>query len=165
MNQSRTVSTAKRMRGVRRASRPQRDRRQRAGDQRRERRIAGGKGDREPDDAEQQRDRPGQAEQHADIGGDAFAAFEAQPDRKEMADERAERRRRSAASMPNRCCAIRTAAVPLSMSPSNVAAASPLLPVRSTLVAPILPEPMVRMSGAAGEPASATTPNGIEPSR
>ncbi len=39
-----------------------------------------------------------------------------------------------------------------------------LLPVRSTLVAPILPEPMARMSGP---PAARVriSPNGIEPSR
>ncbi len=46
----------------------------------------------------------------------------------------------------------------------SVAAASPLRPVRSTLVAPILPEPIERMSGV---PASRVRikPNGIEPSR
>ena len=38
--------------------------------------------------------------------------------------------------------AISTAAVPLSASPRSVAAARPLWPVRSTLVAPILPEPI-----------------------
>ncbi len=57
-----------------------------------------------------------------------------------------------------------TATVPLSMSPNSVAAASAFRPVRSTLVAPILPEPMVRTSGA---PASRviSTPKGIEPHR
>ena len=46
----------------------------------------------------------------------------------------------------------------------GLAAASPLLPVRSTLVAPMLPEPIVRMSVV---PASlvSTRPKGIEPSR
>ena len=39
-----------------------------------------------------------------------------------------------------------TAGVPLSASQTSVAAASSLRPVRSTLVAPILPEPMARMS-------------------
>src|SRR5262245_62161400 len=50
------------------------------------------------------------------------------------------------------------------MSPSKVAAARPLRPVRKTLVAPILPEPIVRMSVV---PASRVriSPNGIEPSR
>ena len=57
-----------------------------------------------------------------------------------------------------------TATVPLSTSASSVAAASPLRPVRSTLVAPILPEPIARMSCV---PASRVKmrPNGIEPSR
>ena len=62
------------------------------------------------------------------------------------------------------CATITTAAVPLSMSPSKVAAARPLRPVRKTLVAPILPEPTERKSGA---PASRVNkmPNGIEPHR
>ena len=57
-----------------------------------------------------------------------------------------------------------TATVPFSMSPASVAAASFLLPVRSTLVAPILPEPMPRRSGP---PVAFVRmiPNGIEPSR
>ena len=46
----------------------------------------------------------------------------------------------------------------------SVAAARPLRPVRSTLVAPILPEPMARMSAV---PASRVriSPNGIEPQK
>jgi hypothetical protein len=52
----------------------------------------------------------------------------------------------------------------LPASSSSVAAARSLRPVRSTLVAPILPEPMARMS-----PSPAifviTSPKGIEPSR
>ena len=58
-----------------------------------------------------------------------------------MAEEGAERgdQRELAAE---ECAAISTATVPLSASPSSVAAASPLRPVRSTLVAPILPEPI-----------------------
>ena len=52
-----------------------------------------------------------------------------------------------------------TAAVPFSASNSKVAAANPLWPVRSTLVAPMLPEPIERMSVV---PASfvSTRPNG-----
>ena len=57
-----------------------------------------------------------------------------------------------------------TATVPLSMSPMRVAAASPRRPVRSTLVAPILPDPMVRMSVVPANRVS-SSPNGIEPSR
>ena len=52
--------------------------------------------------------------------------------------------------MPANCAATRTATVPLSMSQTSVGAAKPLRPVRSTLVAPILPEPMVRTSRPAG---------------
>ena len=57
-----------------------------------------------------------------------------------------------------------TAAVPFSVSQISVAAASPLRPVRSTLVAPILPEPIERRSCV---PASLVriSPNGIEPKR
>ena len=46
----------------------------------------------------------------------------------------------------------------------SVAAASGLLPVRSTLVAPILPEPMERMSGVPAQRVR-MRPNGIEPRR
>src|SRR3954470_18077640 len=64
---------------------------------------------------------------------------------------------------PNIAQAI-TATKPFSASRIKVAAARPLLPVRSTLVAPMLPDPMVRMSP---RPAARvrTSPNGIEPSR
>jgi hypothetical protein len=57
-----------------------------------------------------------------------------------------------------------TATKPFSPSSSRVAAASVLLPVRSTLVAPMLPEPILRMSPM---PAAwvRIRPNGIEPSR
>ena len=80
-----------------------------------------------------------------------------------MAEERAAARDEAglAAQPP---CDQQTAAVPFSMSTMSVAAASPLRPVRSTLVAPMLPEPMERMSCV---PASRVRirPNGIEPSR
>ena len=59
--------------------------------------------------------------------------------------------------------AISTTAAPLARSSSNVAAASPLRPVRSTLVAPVPPDPI-----SCRFPAPAMrvriTPNGIEPS-
>ena len=45
-----------------------------------------------------------------------------------------------------KACAMSTAAVPFSASSRSVAAARSLRPVRSTLVAPILPEPMARTS-------------------
>ena len=55
-------------------------------------------------------------------------------------------------------------AKPFRASSSRVAAASFLLPVRSTLVAPILPEPTLRMSPSPAARVS-SRPNGIEPSR
>ena len=71
----------------------------------------------------------------------------------------------SAASGPPRKRApTRTATVPFSMSPTSVAAASFLLPVRRTLVAPILPEPMLRRSGPP-ESRVRMIPKGMEPSR
>ena len=48
--------------------------------------------------------------------------------------------------------AIRIAAVAFRQSSSSVSAASPLRPVRSTLVAPILPEPIVADVALAGQP-------------
>ena len=59
---------------------------------------------------------------------------------------------------------ISTAATPFNASSSRVAAASPLRPVRSTLVAPILPDPTLRMSPKPAARVS-SRPNGIEPSR
>ncbi len=59
---------------------------------------------------------------------------------------------------------IRAPAAPLPASSSRVAAASRLLPVRSTLVAPILPDPMSRISPS---PAIRVriSPKGMEPIR
>ena len=60
---------------------------------------AGGRGiarqrrDREPDDGEGQRRRPGRGDQPADESRDALAALEPQPDRIEMAEKRPRRRR------------------------------------------------------------------------
>src|SRR5215475_12001270 len=68
----------------------------------------------------------------------------------------------SAGSRPNNQLASTTAAVPLSTSQTSVAAASPLRPVRSTLVAPMLPEPIARMSCVPAKRVS-NSPNGIEP--
>ena len=87
----------------------------------------------------------------ADQGRDALAAAKSQPDRVEMAEQGAERgelRQCPGHSAP----ASSTAAAPLATSSSRVAAARPLRPVRSTLVAPILPEPIARRSPSAGEP-------------
>src|SRR5690606_16718128 len=56
-----------------------------------------------------------------------------------------------------------TGTKPLARSSNSTAAASHLLPVRNTLVAPILPEPMARMSPFPAALAS-SRPNGIDPS-
>src|SRR5262245_62391926 len=73
------------------AKRPQRERRGRAGDKCGERGIAGERRDREPEQAEADRDPPVQRDEYPDIGGDALAPLEAEPHRKEVAEEGAER--------------------------------------------------------------------------
>ena len=52
--------------------------------------IAGGRSDGEPHDAEEQCRRPMESDKQANISGDPFAAFEFQPNRKEMTEERTE---------------------------------------------------------------------------
>ena len=69
----------------------------------------------------------------------------------------------TAASSPT-WAAINTGTAPFKASSSKVPAASPLPPVRNTLVAPIFPEPIVRMSPNPAARVS-SRPNGIEPSR
>ncbi len=58
--------------------------------ERRQRRVAGQRRDAEPDGAEEQGCRPKDASQHADVGRDALAALEVEPDGKEMAQEGAQ---------------------------------------------------------------------------
>ena len=84
--------------------------------------------------------------------------------RPERYGRRRRRIRRRSRRRGAKACAISTAAVPFSASSRSVAAARLFRPVRSTLVAPILPEPMARMSP---RPAMRVTtrPKGIEPSR
>ena len=65
-----------------------------------------------------------------------------------MAQHRAQARQRSRAPAAENARASSTAAAPLAPSQSKVAAAAHFLPVRSTLVAPILPEPILRTSPA-----------------
>ncbi len=96
------------------------------------------------------------ADQAAEEGRDALAAAEARarPDR----DGRGTRPPAAAsAASPGRTARPRatTASVAFSASSSSVAAARSLRPVRSTLVAPMLPEPIVRKIAGAGERASA----------
>ena len=124
---------------------------------------AQGRGDREPYRAGGQPDRPGRRDQHAETGRDPL------PPRKPSQTGNngpARRRTRPAAPPParRRHRASSTAAAPLPPSSSRVAAARARRPVRSTLVAPILPEPTWRMSPSPAARVS-SRPNGIEPSR
>src|SRR5262249_19600777 len=66
---------------------PQRERGRRAGTERGERGVAGERRDREPDQAEGDRRRPRQPQQQTDIGGDALAALETEPNREEVAEK------------------------------------------------------------------------------
>src|SRR5437764_1207361 len=65
---------------------------------------------------------------------------------------------------PPQMLPINTAATPFARSSSSVSAATALLPVRSTFVAPMLPDPIPRMSPSPATRVS-TMPNGIDPSR
>ncbi len=85
-----------------------------------------------------------EAEEHADIRGDPFAAAKAEPDREEV-PMKAPKPATAAAGAPQRQ-KIRTGTVAFRRSPRSVSAATFLLPVRRTLVAPILPEPIDRRS-------------------
>ena len=71
---------------------------------------------------------------------------------------------RIAAVSPPKWRASRTAMAPLPESSSSVASAAPLLPVRSTLVAPMLPEPIWRRSPRPRARVM-TRPKGTEPRR
>ena len=111
-----------------------------------------------------------QREQSADVGGDPLAAVEAQPHGEEVAEEGAEAGDVGELERVEGHVALgdlvdqQHGDRALQPSSSSVAAASPLLPVRSTLVAPMLPEPILRTSP---RPAACVSsrPNGIEPSR
>ena len=77
------------------AERPQNCGRRRAGEQARQRRIAGDGRDHGPDRCVDQDRDPGKSEQHTDEGRHALAALEAEPDRKQVAEESAEARDQS----------------------------------------------------------------------
>jgi hypothetical protein len=121
--------------------------------------------------------------EQADKGRNPLAALEAEPDREAVADKgesastQADRvgvragdggvdvfRRGGHEDRKRRLPADQEGDAALPMSRRSVRRARSLRPVRSTLVAPILPEPMLRMSPS---PASLvmTRPKGIEPSR
>jgi len=69
---------------------PQEKRRDKARDQRRERRVARGRSSRCPQHAKHHRGGPEQSDQHPDIDRDALAALELEPDREEVTEEGAE---------------------------------------------------------------------------
>ena len=118
------------------------DRRRGRGDQRRERGEAEGEGGGEPGGAGGEARRPGERQRHAEEGRDALAAAEPQPDREEVPEEGREARDHRRRLAGERAGDEHRDARPCRASSSSVAAAAPLLPVRSTLVAPMLPEPM-----------------------
>ena len=122
------------------------DRRRKRGDHAGERGIAG----QTPAPGSRERRRPGSSASAARRRSRPEVAtplppLKPQPDRLEVAEKRADPGQRRELRLigpdqPGRS----TAAAPLATSSSRVAAARPLRPVRSTLVAPILPEPIVR---------------------
>ena len=101
--------------------------------------------------------------QHAERGRHPLAAAKAEPDREHVADDH-----RAAAGDQRRLRAPAAADQPPRRHPSRhraarVSAASALLPVRKTLVAPILPEPIRRMSPMPGRAGSAPARTGSSP--
>eukprot|EP01035_Chromulina_nebulosa_P030874 gene30875-41081_t len=107
---------------------PQENRRDDAGGQCRERRVARGEGAGEPGQAEHDRGRKEQAEHDADIDGDALAALEVQPDREEVAEKGGE-------PGDHRRCRSRTSSISsrarVSTSSGNMPAVSEGLPIRA----------------------------------
>ena len=122
------------------------ERHQHGGGERGERQILKPKRHHQPQHGEREAERPVQREHDAGAGRHALAACEAVEHREQVAEEHRERgrghrpRRRRRVRRPS-CCASQTASQPLTPSPTSVSAAAALLPVRSTLVAPGLPEP------------------------
>ena len=88
-------------RNIRPTKRPKAERREGASNQCRKRRIAGCGGNRQPDHAKCQCRWPVEADEHTDVGRDAFAALELQPHREEVTDKSPEagRKRRVDAKM------------------------------------------------------------------
>ena len=88
---------------------------------------------------------PEERDEDAEKGRNPLPALELEPDRIEMPDES-------------------TAAVAFRQSKMSVSAARGLLPVRSTLVAPMFPDPIFRTSPLPARRVR-ISPNGIDPSR
>ena len=133
-------------------------------DQRGERGIAQRGGDDQPDRAggEPRPARPAPAACRGRSPPPCRRESPARPGR----DGRGTRRARQAAPHPRRPAqrATSTATPPLPASSTSVSAAAGRLPVRSTLVAPMLPEPILRRSPRP-KARAITIPNGTEPSR
>ena len=134
------------------------------GHQRGERGEAEGEGGGEPGGAGGEPCRPGERQGDAEEGGDALAAAEAsaRPGR----DGRGTRRSPRPSPRSRRRSGVQAAPRPRPWRRRGRASRPrrALLPVRSTLVAPMLPEPIARRSP---RPRARVmrTPNGIEPSR
>ena len=129
-----------------------------------ERGIAGRRRDGEPDEGEGERSGPASADEAAEEGRDALAAAKAQPDRIEMAEEGARRRGQAGRFVAKQERREKKASVALKRVENERRRGEILRPVRSTLVAPMLPEPMLRRS-AVPAPRVSKRPNGIEPRR
>ena len=93
LNQISAESAAKTTSRAALASRRHGDRRGDRRRKRRRRRVTRERRDREPDDGEDDRRRPSEADQRAEIGRDALAAAELEPDRIHVAEDRARSRR------------------------------------------------------------------------
>ena len=138
-------------------------------DQRRERGIARDQGDARARPRRRRRRPANTAPSRTPmIGRDAFAAAESEPDRKEMAEEGAEAGDVGSAGRPRsdvaRRLVTRHGTCLSAGRAAGSSAARPLWPVRSTLVAPMLPEPIWRTSPRPGGLVR-SRPKGMEPSR
>ena len=89
MNHNKTVSNNNSAATLGKAEIPECEWCKRARDESREGGIAGGRSNDQPHDAEEQCRRPMESDKQANKSGDPFAAFEFEPHRKEMAEERA----------------------------------------------------------------------------
>ena len=114
-------------------------------DKRRERRVAKQRGTAEPDSGESEARGPRYTEQRAEEGRDTLSAFEAEPCRDDVAQECADRPQPARPAGP-----IERGPAPRLFPSTHHRAAlrlrAPFARSASTFVAPILPEPIVRMS-------------------
>ena len=134
----------------------ERARRERGG-----RRVAGEEGDRQPDDGEGETRRPGGGKKAAQKGRDPLAARNPIQTGNKW-PKKAPSAAKSMGVPGAKWATVKTATVPFRRSRRRVSAAKSLRPVRKTLVAPILPEPMARKSMVPADRVK-TRPNGIAP--